>query len=106
MPTVISIFYPRTATSTFDLDYYLSSHLPLVVGYWYPRGLQRYHVETYAEGPYTVKAELVWDSLDAFKAAAGVEEEIGAIFADAKNYSNEAPVQLFGEVVGSGEKPK
>ncbi|KAF2498167.1 hypothetical protein BU16DRAFT_524326 [Lophium mytilinum] len=104
MPTIMTILYPRTASSTFDLDYYLSKHMPLAAKYWYPRGMQRYHVETHAEGPYTVKAECVWDSLDAFKAAKEVEEEIKEIFGDVKNYSNEAPVQWFGEVVGTGEK--
>lgn len=30
MPVAITVLYPQTSDSTFDLDYYLSSHMPFV----------------------------------------------------------------------------
>jgi hypothetical protein len=35
----VSILYPRTANSTFELDYYLSKHMPLVAKFWTKYGL-------------------------------------------------------------------
>lgn len=45
MPVAITVLYPKTSDSSFNLDYYLSSHMPFVLkkfGYasWLPFALQ------------------------------------------------------------------
>ena len=39
--TIVSVLYPRTATSHFDYDYYLQSHIPMVKARWSTMGLEQ-----------------------------------------------------------------
>ncbi|KAF2442188.1 ethyl tert-butyl ether degradation EthD [Karstenula rhodostoma CBS 690.94] len=81
MPAQISVLYPRKAT--FDLDYYLATHMPLAAKHWTPYGLRKYTVTQYddPESPYSIGAVLEFDSLDAFK-----------------KFSNEHPTIIAGEI--------
>jgi len=96
---VVQFVYPHSAASTFNLDYYLSHHLPLVGQYWGPRGLLSWTVTKGAEGTdYFLQTTIFWESLEAFEKVKSMEEIMG----DVKNFSNEAPTIRVGLVVGQG----
>lgn len=102
MTVTITISYPRTSPPTpFDLDYYLSTHMPLVQEGWASKGLKSWSVITMDDAsPYTVQALLQWESEEAFNAAAGSEQGKG-VFADIKNFTPGSPVKSVGKIVGS-----
>lgn len=106
MPTTITVMYENTADATFNLDYYLAKHMPLVGEKFKPHGLKSWRVVKAAAGPtgdkppYSIIATLEFDTVDQFKAA--VAAEGGPIFGDVPNFSNKSPVVVVGDVVGSG----
>lgn len=83
------------------MDYYLSSHMPLVGKLWGPSGLTSWKVIKFGEDqPYAVQATLEWSDLSAFqKAAAG--EHTAQIMGDVTNFSDKNPTLIPGEVVGT-----
>jgi uncharacterized protein (TIGR02118 family) len=105
MPVTATVLYPTNPNATFDISYYLSTHMPLVAEKWGPFGLQAWSVVNFtnehdgSKPPYSVQATLVWDKAESIKTA--IEEEGEVVFGDVKNFSNEAPVFMVGEVVGS-----
>lgn len=83
------------------MDYYLSTHMPLVQKLWGPHGLKNWTVLKFgADAPYSVQATLFWDSMGDFEKA-GKTEEAGKIMGDIPNFSSEQPTLMAGEVVGS-----
>lgn len=75
--------------------------MPLVHETWKPEGLKAWKVvELPDDQPYKIQAVLEFESLDAFKAAAG---GAGAkkVMGDIPNFSDKQPVFLTGDVVGS-----
>jgi uncharacterized protein (TIGR02118 family) len=100
MPAIISVLYPVTATSTFDLEYYLSTHMVLVKSLWGPHGLKSAQVvELDHSSGYGIQAAMEWEDLDAFKKAA--TEHGKAIMADISNFTNVKPITVMGSVVAS-----
>lgn len=60
-----SVLYPKTASSTFDMSYYLQTHMPLVQKCWGSMGLKDWQIVEFAPGPdgsqpYSVQAILTW----------------------------------------------
>ncbi|KAG9253793.1 uncharacterized protein F5Z01DRAFT_129084 [Emericellopsis atlantica] len=93
----VLIVYP--SGPSFDLDYYLKKHMPLVSELWTPHGLLSWDVLTFqADAPYQVQATLYWESLEAFEKAAG-QEVTAKIFGDIPNYTTAQAVILKGKVV-------
>ncbi|KAH7014807.1 hypothetical protein EDB80DRAFT_864242 [Ilyonectria destructans] len=88
MATIV-IQYP--SGPSFDLDYYLKQHMPLVSKTWGSEGLQSWEIVTFAEGSaYQVQATLRWDSLESFdKAAAG--PSAATVFGDIPNFTTSKP---------------
>ncbi|KAK8200712.1 hypothetical protein M8818_006027 [Zalaria obscura] len=101
MPAQVTVIYPSASDAKFDMDYYLSSHMPLVQKLWGPAGLKGWKVIKFGDdAPYSVQATLEWDSMEDFqKAAAG--EHTKEIMGDVTNFSNQHPHLMPGEVVGS-----
>lgn len=100
MSTTVTVLYPAKEGATFDMDYYLQKHMPLVTARWGPAGLSQWYVTDLrkTEQPYSVQATLIWDTgLDGFKKAA--EEHGAEVFADVANFSSEQPVVLQGGVL-------
>ncbi|KAF2253586.1 hypothetical protein BU26DRAFT_225641 [Trematosphaeria pertusa] len=97
-PAQASVLYPRKDGATFNMAYYLSTHMPLVASSWAKYGLKRWSVTQLGpDSPYSV---LVWESLEAFdKAAKGAEA--GDVFGDIERFSSEQLVLCAGEVVRS-----
>ena len=92
----------NTADATFNLDYYLKKHMPLVREKFGPHGLKSWRVlkATGDKPPYSIIATLEFDTVDQFKAAVAAEGK--PVFGDVPNFSNKSPVVVIGDVVGSG----
>ncbi|KAH9826877.1 Ethyl tert-butyl ether degradation [Teratosphaeria destructans] len=97
MAGIVTVLYPKGVT--FNMDYYLSTHMPLVQSKWGQYGLVHWKVLQFREeDPYLVQATLEFESTDAFgKAAAG--PEVADIMADIKNFSDKEPVIMPGTVL-------
>lgn len=100
----VSVLYPNEPDATFDMKYYLSTHMPLVGAKWGPLGLQRWDVVEFSDNtdgkkPYTVQAILTWADEESYGKA---REAHGAdIFGDVPKFSNKWPLLVNGKVVGS-----
>ncbi len=98
----VSVLYPKTDTTSFDMDYYCNSHMPMVkekLG----DACKNISVEGGLAGgapdsppPYIAMGHLYFDSVDDFQSAFGPHAE--AIMADIPNYTNVDPVLQVSEV--------
>lgn len=102
---VVSVLYPASDGEDFNHDYYMTSHIPLVRKRWASMGLHDVEVLRGVPGPdgtkpaFNAMALLRFESLDAFKAAAGAH---GAeLFGDIPNFTNAKPTVQFNSV-GAG----
>jgi uncharacterized protein (TIGR02118 family) len=97
---IISVLYPVGSENSFNLDYYLNSHVPLVKRLLEPMGLRDTRILTAGpESAYPVIAELGFDdleSLNAALAAHGAETQ-----ADIPNFTDVVPIIQISEVVAS-----
>jgi uncharacterized protein (TIGR02118 family) len=93
---VISVMYPATPGSRFDLGYYTGVHLPLVRRLLDPMGLKSLtYWQPDAPSPYQLIAELRFagrESMMAALQAHGAETQ-----ADIPNFTDAAPVIIMGE---------
>ncbi|KAI8940040.1 hypothetical protein NX059_003762 [Plenodomus lindquistii] len=102
MPALIVVAYPRTDKSTFNLDYYLNSHMPLCEKVCKPMGLKSWKVIKLSDdGPYTHASTIEFENVEAMTKALE-HPETKAIQGDIPNFSNELPVTLYGDVVKQG----
>jgi len=98
----VSVLYPNTPDSTFDVDYFVNSHIPMIQG---KLGAACKGVELEiglagvqpGEPPsYIAMGHLHFDTVGAFEAAFGAHAE--ALLADIPNYTNTQPVFQVSEV--------
>jgi uncharacterized protein (TIGR02118 family) len=93
--------YQVGTANTFDLDYYMKTHMPLVGSLWGPMGLKEARVLRGTGSPgggpaaWHVIALLDFDSLDSFTAAANAHGT--AIFADIPNFTDVQPAIQFND---------
>ena len=105
MATTITVLYENVGDATFDLDYYMAKHMPLVEEKFKPFGIKGWRVLKAVGTPfggkplYSVIANLEFDAADQFRAA--VAAEGGTVFGDVPNFSNKDPVVVIGDLVGS-----
>ena len=101
---LVTVMYPAGAQTTFDLDYYMKKHIPLVQERWGSLGLKGAQVlkgAAKADGTaadYQMMALLTFESLDAFKAAGKAHGP--EIFADIPKFTNTQPVVQINEILG------
>lgn len=102
MGTTITVLYPNTPGSKFDMDYYLQSHIPLVKERWGGIGMSELRaVKGVANGdpdspvPNQVIAILRFDSLEAFQAAG--EAHGAEIMGNIAAFTDVAPVLQINE---------
>lgn len=98
----VSVFYPKTADSRFDMSYYLTKHIPMVqqkLG----AALRGTSVEEGLAGAqpgtppaYAAMGHLLFDSVDAFLQAFG--PHAAAIIGDIPNYTNTQPTIQVSDV--------
>ena len=98
----VSILYPSKEDGRFDLDYYLTKHMPMAieklnpalkgvaVGYGLSGGLLG------SPPPYLAMCDLLFDSLETFLAAFGTHAE--ALRGDIPNYTNIEPIIQISEI--------
>lgn len=91
----VSVFYPSGEGSTFNHDYYHSTHVPLAQKAWSPTSTM---VERGVNGPYVAAVHMTFDSMDAFNAAM-TSPLTGDVMVDVANYTNIAPVMQVSEIV-------
>ena len=106
MPATVSVMYPNVEGATFDLDYYLQSHMPMVMRRFSPYGMRGWRVVKVVGTPsgeapsFSVVATLEFTDVDAFHAALKADGE--AVLADVPHFSNKSPTFLIGDHVGQG----
>jgi uncharacterized protein (TIGR02118 family) len=97
---VVTILYPRTDDSTFDMDYYTSKHMPMfadAIG----DACQGWGAATIADGKYAAMSWASVTSGDAFNAAMATHG--AAVMGDLPNFTNVRPEMLIGEIAGGSE---
>lgn len=102
-PATVTVLYPAQEGYTFDMDYYLKKHMPLVTEKWGSFGLKSYYVTDLRseKQDYTVQATMIWENLEGF-AKAG-EAHGPEVMGDVKNFSNVQPIVIRGAVVDKKE---
>ncbi len=96
----VAVLYPQSRT--FDWDYYLNKHTPMIQKLLGP-ALKRVEIEKGIAGgapgtgaTYPAVCTLHFDSVEAFQAAFGPHAQ--AIMGDIPNYTDAQPVVQIGEV--------
>ncbi len=91
----VLIMYPKTADSTFDMDYYTSTHMPMLADAL-GDACQGWGASTVKSDKWAAYGWAMVDSQEAFDTAMAAH---GAkIMADVANYTNVAPELLVGDV--------
>ncbi|MDD2877281.1 MAG: EthD family reductase [Acidiphilium sp.] len=91
----VTVLYPQTATSHFDIDYYHANHMKMVHELWDSMGLRGTRVLHGKPGPdnappaFAVMTILDFESLDDFGKA--VSAHGGPIMGDIPNFTNVQP---------------
>ncbi len=90
--TVVTVLYPAGEGATFDHDYYLGTHMPMVQRLWGPLGLTAARVLRGVPGPdgkgppFLVMTSLEWPDAATFAKAA--QAHGSEIFKDVRNFTN------------------
>jgi len=93
---LVSVMYPNGSGSSFNQDYYLQTHIPLVKDRWKSVGLEDVRLVRGVGTPngnpplYQVIALLTFRSMQDFQRA--LEANAQEIFADIPNFTNVEPV--------------
>jgi uncharacterized protein (TIGR02118 family) len=99
-----SVLYPNGTDLIFDMEYYLTTHMPLVAKIWGPHGLQSWKVIQLFDhpdgtrAPYCVQCILTWSKLTDVEIITKTESD--PVFADIKNFTSEKPIFIAGMVAG------
>ncbi|KAJ4290413.1 hypothetical protein N0V90_010629 [Kalmusia sp. IMI 367209] len=100
---VVTILYKRTDDFKFDVEYFLTKHVPIVKEAWKPHGLLG---ATISEA--TPDSEIAYINAIRFQTLEGVQkvladqEKLGPLMADIPNFTNGQPVFVVGKVVEGG----
>jgi uncharacterized protein (TIGR02118 family) len=95
----VLVLYPRSEGSTFDGDYYVKTHMPLVAAKW--PSVTGWQADL--GGPdqtYHCVGHIHFDSAEALGEAMG-SPSTGEVMADVANFTNVQPQLFVGEVVGT-----
>ncbi len=89
------VAYPAAAGATFDIDYYLGTHMPLVHAHLGPHGLTgaRVMLPDQPDAPYAAITTLDFRDEAAFVAAT-TAPEAATVFADVPNFTSITPVTM------------
>ena len=99
----LTVLYPAGEGKTFDMDYYLNKHIPMVAGLLgdavlgatVEKGLGGAGPNTPAT--YAAIGNMYFESIESFEQSFG--PNVPAIMADAPNYTNVEPVVQVSEVM-------
>ncbi|GFN20308.1 hypothetical protein AtubIFM55763_007864 [Aspergillus tubingensis] len=107
MVYTVTVLYPNEADAKYDLEYYLSHHLPLVDRLWRKYGLHGWTVVKYGPGvtedriPYSFGCVLFYEDDNAAKQAFK-GPEAAEVLGDISKFSNKQPLFLYGERISTG----
>ncbi len=98
----VSVLYPNSETTKFDMDYYLAHHIPLVQkllgaalrGVFVEQGISG--VPADSSPAYIAMGHLMFDSVQEYQASFG--PHASAIVGDIPNYTNSQPTIQISEV--------
>jgi uncharacterized protein (TIGR02118 family) len=91
----VTILYPKTDDSTFDMDYYKSTHMPMLADAL-GDACQGWGAATVKSGDWAAMGWAMVTNQEAFDSAMATH---GAkIMADVANYTNVAPQLIVGDV--------
>lgn len=93
----VSVMYPRTDGASFDFQYYLGVHMPLVDQRLGDALKKSVVVKGSSEAPYMAIAHLWFDSLEAFEEVFPQHEQ--EFMDDVPNYTAISPVIQISEVL-------
>jgi uncharacterized protein (TIGR02118 family) len=103
MTFIITVVFPNDADAKYDIKYYIEKHMPRIMEEWAKYGVTGYNVREFAPGPDGAKpvhafgSDVFWTSKDRLHEAFAGPEATG-IMGDVVNFSNKAPVFLYGDV--------
>jgi uncharacterized protein (TIGR02118 family) len=98
----VSVFYPKSPDAKFDMNYYLTKHIPMVkqkLGSACKNVAVEEGIAGGAPGApaiYLAMCHLTFESIDAFQKAFGPHAD--AIMGDVPNYTNAQPTVQISEV--------
>jgi len=99
----VNVLYPNTEGSTFDLDYYLNNHTPMLLKKMGP-AIKGISIERGLGGmapgsppDYRIMCHLLFDSVEAFQKA--FEPVAAEVLADIPKYTNVQAVVQISEVL-------
>lgn len=92
----LTVTYPKGEDTTFDHEYYATSHVPMCNEAFNP---VRVEVERGIDGPAVAAVSFYFDSMDAFSAAMA-SPRMGDIMGDLPNYTNAVPSMQISEIAG------
>jgi uncharacterized protein (TIGR02118 family) len=104
MPYHATVLYPNDDDLKFDMDYYLSKHMPLVQEKFGPHGLKKWEILDYKPGAdgakpaFAVGATLIFDSPEDLGKAMG-SADAAPVFGDIPNFTNKQPTVLTGNLI-------
>ncbi|MEP7272187.1 MAG: EthD family reductase [Acidobacteriota bacterium] len=98
----VSVLYPRTAESTFDMKYYCDHHMPMVTERFGPL-CKAIAVEEGLLGsapgsdpPFMAMGHMYFESIEEFQTA--FQPHAAELMGDVKNYTNVEPIIQISEV--------
>jgi uncharacterized protein (TIGR02118 family) len=91
----LTVTYPSGEGTTFDHDYYATSHVPLCIGAFSP---EKTEIDKGIDGPNVAGVQFYFESMEALQGALK-NPKMGDVLADVANYTNIAPVMQISEVV-------
>lgn len=104
MPATLTALFPSDPDATYDMDYYVKHHMPLVQRTIGKHGMSSWTATRFGPGVdgseprYTFGSVAYWDSLASIKAAFAAPE-VTEVMGDVANFSNKQPVFLIGETL-------
>jgi uncharacterized protein (TIGR02118 family) len=92
----LTVLYPNADDATFDMDYYIASHMPMLAAAL-GEGCKGWGAARVTTDKHVAMGWAMIDSIETYKAAMG--EHGAAIRSDVANYTNQQPEVILGEVM-------
>lgn len=103
MAASVTVLFPNEADAKYDINYYITHHMPLMEKLWGHLGVKSWSVTTFTPGPdgsapaFVFGSNVIWSSTEAIKTAFA-DKSMQQIMEDVPKFSNKQPTFLFGDV--------
>ncbi|OAL42981.1 hypothetical protein IQ07DRAFT_593492 [Pyrenochaeta sp. DS3sAY3a] len=96
---IMQFVYPKEAVESFDIDYLITTHMPLVEKHFKPIGLKSWFISQPTEDPgfipretkdhgYFCQCILIWESEKKMREAFASPRAMGPVMDDVKNFTD------------------